>query len=169
MECRNDCSQGLRLKRGCQDMNLSVSQVLAWLPLIGALSGLLGVILGAYLTRSWQRKQWLLDSKKAEYRELISALSQAAHYILNNSPHLQLPNGMGGLKSGEQERLSDEAADRGHATISDRIFIADTMAREKIDERWVAVLKEKHVDNFWNAWEELHRLLLKVSREDLNL
>lgn len=150
-------------------MNLSVRQVLAWLPLIGALSGLLGVILGAYLTRSWQRKQWLLDSKKAEYQELLSVLSQAAHYILNNSPRLQLPNGIGGVKSGEQERLSGEAADRGHATIADRVFISDTMAREKIGERWLAVLKEKRVDGFWNAWEELHRLLLKVSREDLNL
>jgi hypothetical protein len=150
-------------------MNLSVSQVLAWLPLIGALSGLLGVILGTYLTRSWQREQWLLDSKKAEYRELISVLSQAAHCILNNSPHLQLPNPLGSFKSGEQERLSDEAADRGHVTIADRIFIADTIAREKISERWVAVLKEKRIDKFWDAWEELHRLLLKVSREDLKL
>jgi hypothetical protein len=99
-------------------VSLSVGQVLAWLPLIGALSGLLGVILGAFLTRSWQRKQWLLDNKKAEYRELISILSQAAHYILNNSPHLQGPNPLGNLKSGEQERLSDEAADRGHTIIS---------------------------------------------------
>jgi hypothetical protein len=150
-------------------MNLSVRQVLAWLPLIGALSGLLGVILGAYLTRSWQRKQWLLDSKKAEYRELLSVLSQAAHYILNNSPHLEQPNPFGSLKSGEQERLSDEAVDRGHAIIADRIFIADTIAREKIDQRWVMVLTEKRVDKFWSAWEDLHRLLLKVSREDLKL
>jgi hypothetical protein len=149
-------------------MNLSVTQVLAWLPLFGALSGLLGVIIGAYLTRSWQRKQWLLDSKKAEYRELLSVLSQAAHYILNNSP-LQVPNTLGSLKSGEQQRLSDEAADRGHAIISDRIFIADVIAREKIEQRWVAVLKEKRVDTFWNAWEELHGLLLKVSRKDLGL
>ncbi len=150
-------------------MNLSVGQVLAWLPLLGTLSGLVGVVLGAYLTRSWQRKQWLLDSKKAEYRELISVLSQAAHYILNNSPHLQRPNPLGSLKSGEQERLSDEAADRGHTTISDRIFIADTIAREKIDERWLSILKQKRIDQFWNAWEELHGLLLKVSREDLTL
>jgi hypothetical protein len=76
-------------------MNLSVNQVLAWLPLIGALSGLLGVTLGAYLTRSWQRKQWLLDNKKTEYRELLSVLSQAAHCILNNSPHLQHPGALG--------------------------------------------------------------------------
>jgi len=73
------------------------------------------------------------------------------------------------LKSGEQERLCDEAADRGHTIISDRIFIADAIAREKIDQCWVTVLKEKRIDKFWNAWEELHRLLLKLSREDLKL
>jgi hypothetical protein len=135
----------------------------------GLIGPLAGIGIGHYLTRSWQKKQWTLDNKKAEYRELISTLSQSAHFILNNSPYLTLPNKMGGLKSGEQERQSDEAADRGHSIIADRIFIANFVAEEHIAERWSAVLKEKRVDRFWREWGDLHRLLLRAAREDLKL
>jgi hypothetical protein len=137
----------------------------AW-SVIGPLAG---VCIGAWLSRSWQRKQWVLESKKGEWRELISCLSQSAHFILNNSPHLIGPGGMGGLKSGEQERQSDEAIDRGHTVIADRIFIADIMEREKIGDRWLAVVKHRDVNKFWSGWTELHRVLLKAARSGLGL
>ena len=43
--------------------------------LIAAGFGVSGVLLGHYLTRSWQREQWRLDRRREEYRELITALS----------------------------------------------------------------------------------------------
>jgi hypothetical protein len=129
---------------------------------------LVGVCVGAWLSRSWQRKQWELESKKAEYRELISCLSQSAHFILNNSPHLSR-GAVFNVKSGEQERQSDEAIDRGHAIIADRIFIADFMEREKVGDRWLAVVKQGDVSGFWNGWTALHRVLLEAACRDLNL
>lgn len=129
---------------------------------------LLGVCIGAWLSRSWQRKQWELESKKAEYRELISCLSQSAHFILNNSPHLSR-GAVFALKSGEQERQSDEAIDRGHAIIADRIFIADVMEREKVGDSWLAVVRHGDISKFWDGWEALHRVLLRAARRDLNL
>jgi hypothetical protein len=36
----------------------------------GVVGPLVGVVIGAGLARSWQRKQWVPQSKKAEYREL---------------------------------------------------------------------------------------------------
>ena len=36
----------------------------------GVVGPLLGVVIGAWLARSWQRKHWLLESKKAKYRKL---------------------------------------------------------------------------------------------------
>ena len=73
------------------------------------------------------------------------------------------------VKSGEQERQSDEATDRGHAIIADRIFIADLMEREKVGDRWLAVVKQREVSKFWDGWEALHRVLLKAARRDLKL
>jgi len=45
-----------------------------WSPVAAGFIGALGVHL---LTPSREREKWILDSKKAEYRELLSALSQA--------------------------------------------------------------------------------------------
>jgi hypothetical protein len=36
----------------------------------GVVGPLVGVVIGVWLARSWQHKRWLLESKKAEYREL---------------------------------------------------------------------------------------------------
>ena len=36
---------------------------------------LVGVLIGAWLTRSGERRQWLADQKRAEYREILSAMT----------------------------------------------------------------------------------------------
>jgi hypothetical protein len=112
--------------------------------LVRAWSGigpLIGALIGSWLTRSWQRKQWLLESKKAEYRELLSVLSQSAHCILNNSPHLTV-QGMGTLKSGEQERESDEAAADGSSLYAVWQHQSDTaLLRVTLDSKISPLLR----------------------------
>jgi len=46
-----------------------------------AVGPLMGVCLGAYIASRNQRKQWLLDNKRQEYRELLTALTNG---ILNS-------------------------------------------------------------------------------------
>jgi hypothetical protein len=36
----------------------------------------LGIFIGAYLTRRWQRQQWIADNKKQEFKDLLSAMTQ---------------------------------------------------------------------------------------------
>jgi hypothetical protein len=40
-----------------------------------ALGPLAGILIGYFLTRSWQREQWMRDRKKEEYRELLTGLA----------------------------------------------------------------------------------------------
>lgn len=37
-------------------------------------SSLAGVLVGAWLAAQWQRRYWILDNKKSEYREILLAL-----------------------------------------------------------------------------------------------
>lgn len=126
--------------------------VKAW----SSIGPLVGVLIGAWLARSWQRKQWLLESKKAEYRELLSGLSESAHYIGNNSPNLTV-QGMLTVRTGDQERGSAESLTRGFRTIEDRIFIADTVARQRIEERWVSLTKENDIHEAGIRREQVQR------------
>jgi hypothetical protein len=62
------------------------------------------VLIGAWLTRSWQRKQWILEGKKAEYRELLSTLSESYHTIRSHVPAAKPV-----VISAERDRASAEA------------------------------------------------------------
>jgi hypothetical protein len=127
---------------------------------------LVGVLFGALLTGWWQRTQWVRDNRKAEYRELISCLRECAHDIANNSGS----SGVGKLNSGEELPDIDGPESRGYNLISDRLFIADVMDREKVRERWLAVVKQQaDHSKFWAEWSTLYKILLKTARRDLKL
>jgi hypothetical protein len=105
------------------------------LQVLSTICGLLGIsgLLTFYLTRSWQRKQWLRDNKMAEYRELLSALSKSAHYILHTAPHYVFADMT--MQTGDEERQSAEADIEARRVIADRILIADRIRSENILER----------------------------------
>lgn len=110
----------------------------------GGVGPLLGVLMGFWLTRSWQRKQWLLESKKAEYRELIGTLSRSFHCMIKYWPYPE-----------------------GHRVIADRIFIEKVMRAEKIKERWGLLAAEKDWNRLHEYWKDLHEVLVKAAHRDL--
>ena len=42
-----------------------------------SVTGLVGVLIGAYIANRNQRKHWIADNKKREYQELLTAMSRA--------------------------------------------------------------------------------------------
>jgi len=43
----------------------------------GAIGPFVGILVGHVLTRSWQQKQWMLDRRKEEWRELLTTLARS--------------------------------------------------------------------------------------------
>jgi hypothetical protein len=144
-----------------------LSSLLPSLQILSTVCSLLGIsgLLTLFLTRSWQRKQWLRDQKMAEYRELLSALSKSAHYILRTSPH-HVFAGMT-MRSGDEERQSAEADVEARRVIADRILIAKRIRSENILERWQGITAEKDGSKFWIGWLELHQALIRIACDDL--
>src|SRR5437762_4712077 len=98
---------------------------------VSALFGLSGVVIGSTLsiagnfllnwqTHSRQVKQWELESRKAEWRELISALTIGARSLADRLPLPDMPV----VLTGEQERRISELDAEARRTIQDRIYIA---------------------------------------------
>ena len=50
--------------------------VTIFLTLWAAVGPLVGILIGHYLVRSWQRRQWLADNQKEEYRRVLAGLNR---------------------------------------------------------------------------------------------
>lgn len=124
---------------------------------------LVGVLIGAGLTRSWQRKQWVLENKKSEYRELISVLSRSYHSIVAN-----LPTTQAAVTSPETERALGEDWVAGLQVIEDRVFIDKEVRDAKIRAQWWDIGGRDLKQNT-ERWQVLHEALVTTAHKDLGI
>ena len=113
----------------------SVEQALA-LSGVSSLSALAGIVVGHWLNRSWQQRQWVLDNRKSEARELLTALAESYTALM------RLREGV--VTSPEVQTMVDDAADKAIRCLADRIFLAGSMEREDALNRWVKAMTTFH-------------------------
>jgi hypothetical protein len=94
-----------------------------------ALGPLVGVLIGAWLTRTGDRKKWERENRKEECRELITAISHAATLQIN-------------VGNGTSERQVYEAYLESVRTFHDRIFIAKDIEGTKLLDSWAYAVNE---------------------------
>ena len=100
-----------------------------------ALGPLVGVLIGAYITNRNQRKHWVADSKKQEFRELLGILTRSYDEILEKHTPMV-------AYTPEDQRRHAEAEKSALAVIRDRILIARELEGIKLEQRWMlAMLK----------------------------
>jgi hypothetical protein len=111
-----------------------------WSPIVAGFIGAFGVHL---LTQSREREKWILDSKKAEYRELLSALSQAHMNTRSVSP------GFAAKDDQQQYFTIAPIQDNSVRIFSDRIFITRDIPLLDLQKAW-----RKAMDDYSNtmAW-----------------
>jgi len=98
-----------------------------------AVGPLIGIALGHFLTRSWQHQQWLLDRRKEEWRELLTALAESLRSSLKICPARVL--------SGDEEREIVNAHADSFRVIRDRIYIAADVKSLELENRWSAAVQ----------------------------
>ena len=105
---------------------------------VGIIGALGGIVAGHYLSRSWQHEQWILDNRKQESRELLTALANVfpafTRWARDRNPI------MGRFKDHSQSKgIEDEynvATVLFHATLNDRLFIAEDVKKLDLKRRW---------------------------------
>jgi len=118
----------------------------------GAIGPLLGILLGQFLTRSWQQQQWLLDQRKEEWRELLTTLTASFATICKlTGPMMVLgPDDM---------RELDEAQTVAQTTIRDRIFIAKEVKELEIYKLWSTAARQFERDMTYIPFAEQYALI----------
>ena len=130
---------------------------------------LLGIFVGAFISQRWQRRQWLLDNKKTEYRELLSGIATASYRNLKALPLRNEHTGERRELSPDEQGELLEAQTEGQRLLSDRIFIASQIERENIIERWQLLTAEEDFSMFVAGMKSLHEKLLEIARKDLGI
>jgi hypothetical protein len=136
--------------------------VQTFLSVWSAAGPLFGVGLGAYLTMRTQRAHWVADSKKEEYRELISTLTQSSSVILEfHGPMI--------AHGPEEQRAAHEAQLKALAVISSRLFIAEDVQRLDLTNRWRKAVREietgGHTPAFARSVGGILADIIKTARE----
>ncbi|HXP70738.1 MAG TPA: hypothetical protein VOA88_15760 [Candidatus Dormibacteraeota bacterium] len=100
-----------------------------------AVGPLVGVLVGAYIANRNQRKEWVADNKKQEYRELVSILTRALNSVMLESAVLV-------AHSPEEQREFERIGNEVLITIRDRLFIEDVVTKLRVYERWRQALAD---------------------------
>jgi hypothetical protein len=110
----------------------------------GAIGPLVGIFVGHVLIRSWQQKQWMLDRRKEEWRELLTTLTRSFVTICKLTGPM---------------RALDEAQTVAQTTIRDRIFIAKEVKELKIYETWVTATRAFEKDMIYMPFAEQYAVI----------
>jgi ParB-like chromosome segregation protein Spo0J len=105
-----------------------------------ALGPLAGVLVGAYLARSWDRQKWINDNRKDECRELLTSMTMVADvvleaYIKKGTPYF-----------GDAMNLVWEEERKCMRILQDRIFIAEKLKEGKVRKLWQTVTTDYFED-----------------------
>ena len=109
---------------------------------------IVGTVLGAFLTqhlgKSARREEWLRDTRKQEYKEVLTALSTAyLELVRYGTPGTVV------VVPGEIERRISDLEAATYRVLHDRIFIARELESEDISKRWTEA-----VENFARSRNE---------------
>lgn len=93
---------------------------------------IIGILLGSSLSTKNERRRWMMDNKRAEYRTLLTTISDCGSQFI-------LSYGMGRtLLEAHQRRLLSDSARRLADVVTNRLFIADEVHKLDISKRFQA-------------------------------
>jgi hypothetical protein len=108
----------------------------------------------------------LLDNKRAEYRKLLTTITEAGSKLI-------IHYGMEPIvATGKQERAIDEMARKSVTVIYNRLFIAADMERLNLQRRWenaISAPRNTHdVNAFGKAMDQMMDDIRRAAVRDFN-
>jgi hypothetical protein len=119
-----------------------------------------GIIVGHFLTRSWQQKQWLLDQRKDEFRELIIGLDGSMRALAERGDFMH------DVTPEERAQRARKTSDF-YQTVRTRLFTAADMRKLDVEARWHEAVsdyrKESDAEIFDSCYQSLAEDLVKAA------
>jgi hypothetical protein len=119
-----------------------------------AVGPMVGILVGHFLTRSWQQKQWLMDRRHEEFQELISALDASMTSEVGHADY--------SMELTPQERRDKARRTSDFFTVlRTRIFIVDDIKRLDLNRRWTKAFAQYRKENDTLLFHETYLELIQ--------
>lgn len=105
--------------------------VTIFLTLWAAVGPLVGILIGHYLVRSWQRRQWLADNQKEEYRRVLAGLNRLNMALIELHCY-------GNVDAQEIKQAMEEST----IALNTSLFITDFLEESKVAGDVLAAAKK---------------------------
>jgi hypothetical protein len=133
------------------------------LVLWGAIAPLVGILVGHFLSRSWQREQWFRDKRYEDYQAVLSAIVAAYTAIVR----VDMASTTSLFKPEMAEEVEVIKAD-SFRVLRDRIFIADELDLAGILVEWDTLITNytKHASDereFAGRFSSLNDKLVRMA------
>ena len=142
------------------------------LKLLGV-GSLIGVLVGHWLGRRSSRKDWTVDNKKQEYRELLDALN---HWYDIELPRIAVLIGGGFVvEQGKDQEARFRVALSVNRLLKDRLFIGEELRKSGLFEEWGTVERlasdpsNLSVAGFEQAFNKLHDRIVSLAKLDTGI
>lgn len=154
------------------------TQIPIWITIAGSLGvgTVLGTLLSYFLTSRLQRRDWIYDNRKLEWRELIDELHSCMQLM---GAAFRWKGSVGSLEDRAAERTQiSRAIVRGSQVIRNRIFIADVLTKHGIADRWNKLSEMTNTSGadlqakarvFLDEFAGLENEVLNLARRDLRI
>lgn len=127
---------------------------------------LIGILIGSWLTTRNQRKQWIMDNKRDEYRELLTTIADTGSNLL------VLYGAKPGFTIGPGTQMTGEVLRKSVDTIYNRLFVSGQIARLDILTRWknaISALQDtRDVNAFGESMDGIMNDIRKAAVEDFS-
>jgi hypothetical protein len=136
------------------------------IPLIVAFVGIsgtvVGIVIGHFLARDWDRRKWLLDRRNEEFRELMTVIATA--YLKCGDPRYHF------LEPTVESLMEMNAASTNClVTIQNRIYIAEHIKHLKLDYMWLnafdSLVKEKNPEKYGATVRKMMDSIVAIAQE----
>jgi len=126
-----------------------------------AVGPLVGILIGAWLARSGDRKRWIADNRKEECRELLTSMTMVADLTLEAySKRNTVDFKPAMVIAWEEER-------KCMRILQDRIFISKRLKTDRVRARWQTVstdyLQDGDAKQFGIRLNEIKAILVDIA------
>ena len=161
---------------------MPTAQIPLWVTIAGSfgVGTFVGNLISFWLTSNLQRKNWVKDNKKQEWRELIDAMREALRVMMEHH-YENFANVDDMTPDVPDVYYRQEAIRKGYVAIGDRIFIVKKVRDNKLFDQWVSLNNEYEkvgaskpdgLSRYNSFVKQAHKFqddLIRFSREDLGL